>query len=350
MAVLVETLPREELFQEGKFLSPEELLAVFPEGEENLEKFAEQLERELEDVKDVAAIEPDAFDLAKIAEENVNVLGPEDAVRMYLKEIGHVELLSREDEIRLSKEFSEGREEAKQQLIYANLRLVVSIAKKYTGRGMLFLDLIQEGNLGLIRATEKFDYRRGYKFSTYATWWIRQGITRSIADQSRTIRVPVHMIETINKLRKISKALLQRKGRKPTEGEIAKAAGMPLHKVNEVIKISQIPLSLEMPISSEDDSSALSDFVEDIEAQSPEDMVSLGMLRDDLERAMDNLTERENMVIRLRFGLTDGRARTLEEVGTVYQVTRERIRQIEAKALKKLRTPKRCAMLQAYIN
>ena len=292
----------------------------------------------------------DALVMPKLTDKTRSVYGSDDAIRSYLKEIGEVDLLNREKEIELTKRVEEGDEEARKELIHANLRLVVSIAKKYTGRGLLFLDLIQEGNMGLIRATEKFDYKRGYKFSTYATWWIRQAVTRAIADQARTIRVPVHMVETINRLRKVSKILMQELGHKPTEEEIALEADMSIFKVREAIKVSQIPLSLETPVGGEDESTKLGDFVEDYEMTGPEDSVMITMLREELDNVMDTLTERESMVLRLRFGLADGKARTLEEVGTVYQVTRERIRQIEAKALKKMRNPKRSEKLKPYLN
>jgi RNA polymerase primary sigma factor len=268
---------------------------------------------------------------------------------MYLREIGKFPLLTPQEEIDCAKRIKIGDLTGKHKLINSNLRLVVSIAKKYTGRGMLFLDLIQEGNLGLIRAVEKFDYRKGYKFSTYATWWIRQAITRAIADQARTIRIPVHMVETINRLRKISRQLLQQLGRRPTEQEIAKRSHMSVDKVREIIKVSQIPLSLEMPVGDEE-SSRLGDFVEDAGIQAPDDVVMHGLLREDLEDVMKNLTDREQTVLRLRFGLEDGHPRTLEEVGQVFNVTRERIRQIEAKALRKLKHPTRSKKLREYLR
>ncbi len=275
--------------------------------------------------------------------------GSDDTVKMYLREIGKFPLLTFKEEIDLAKRMKGGDMRAKHKLVNSNLRLVVSIAKKYTGRGMLFLDLIQEGNLGLIRAVEKFDYRKGYKFSTYATWWIRQAITRSIADQARTIRIPVHMVETINKLRKINRNLLQRFGRKPTEKEIAKRARMSVDKVRDIVKVSQLPLSLEIPIGDEE-SSHLGDFVEDSTVAHPDEAVLHGMLRDDLEEVMNSLSERERTVLKLRFGLEDGRPRTLEEVGQLYKVTRERIRQIEAKALRKLKHPTRSRKLREYLK
>ncbi|MCL6631097.1 MAG: RNA polymerase sigma factor RpoD [Alicyclobacillus herbarius] len=272
-----------------------------------------------------------------------------DPVRMYLKEIGRVPLLSAQEEIELAKRIEEGDEEAKRRLTEANLRLVVSIAKRYVGRGMLFLDLIQEGNLGLIKAVEKFDYRKGYKFSTYATWWIRQAITRAIADQARTIRIPVHMVETINKLIRVSRQLLQELGREPTAEEIAAEMDMSPDKVREIQKIAQEPVSLETPIGEEDDSH-LGDFIPDDEALAPADAAAYELLKEQLEDVLDTLTEREENVLRLRFGLDDGRTRTLEEVGKVFGVTRERIRQIEAKALRKLRHPSRSKRLKDFLE
>ncbi|MDR1997019.1 MAG: RNA polymerase sigma factor RpoD [Candidatus Margulisbacteria bacterium] len=275
--------------------------------------------------------------------------GVDDAVRMYLREIGMINLLTFAEEQDLAKKIRQGSEAAKQALTNSNLRLVVSIAKKYTGRGMQFLDLIQEGNLGLIRAVEKFDHRKGYKFSTYATWWIRQAITRAIADQARTIRIPVHMVETINKLRKVSRMLLQKLSRKPTDEELAKHSGIPIDKVREIVKVAQVPLSLEMPVGDED-SSRLGDFVEEGSNLDMDDQVVIKMLKEELNEVIKTLTERESMVLRLRFGMDDERPRTLEEVGKVYNVTRERIRQIEAKALKKLRHPSRNQRLLEYLN
>ena len=269
----------------------------------------------------------------------------EDPVRMYLKEIGKVPLLSAEEEIELAKRMELGDQEAKKRLAEANLRLVVSIAKRYVGRGMLFLDLIQEGNLGLIKAVEKFDYRKGYKFSTYATWWIRQAITRAIADQARTIRIPVHMVETINKLIRVSRQLLQELGREPTPEEIAKEMDMPVERVREILKISQEPVSLETPIGEEEDSH-LGDFIQDDNVPVPADAAAFTLLKEQLEEVLGTLTEREQKVLTLRFGLEDGRARTLEEVGKEFNVTRERIRQIEAKALRKLRHPSRSRKLK----
>ncbi|MDB5052280.1 MAG: polymerase sigma factor RpoD [Bacilli bacterium] len=272
-----------------------------------------------------------------------------DPVRMYLKEIGRVPLLSAEDEVDLAKRIEKGDEEAKRRLAEANLRLVVSIAKRYVGRGMLFLDLIQEGNMGLIKAVEKFDHTKGYKFSTYATWWIRQAITRAIADQARTIRIPVHMVETINKLIRVSRQLLQELGREPSPEEIAKEMDLSTEKVREIMKIAQEPVSLETPIGEEDDSH-LGDFIEDQEALAPADAAAYELLKEQLEDVLDTLTEREENVLRLRFGLDDGRTRTLEEVGKVFGVTRERIRQIEAKALRKLRHPSRSKRLKDFLE
>ncbi|WP_411953466.1 RNA polymerase sigma factor RpoD [Alkalibacillus sp. S2W] len=272
-----------------------------------------------------------------------------DPVRMYLKEIGRVDLLSADEEIDLATRIEQGDEEAKRRLSEANLRLVVSIAKRYVGRGMLFLDLIQEGNMGLIKAVEKFDYRKGFKFSTYATWWIRQAITRAIADQARTIRIPVHMVETINKLIRVQRQLLQDYGREPTPEEIAEEMDLTPDKVREILKIAQEPVSLETPIGEEDDSH-LGDFIEDQEATSPSDHAAYELLKEQLEDVLDTLTDREENVLRLRFGLDDGRTRTLEEVGKVFGVTRERIRQIEAKALRKLRHPSRSKRLKDFLE
>ncbi|MCC8066483.1 MAG: RNA polymerase sigma factor RpoD [Clostridiales bacterium] len=273
----------------------------------------------------------------------------EDPVRMYLKEIGNVPLLSGEEEIELAKRVEQGDEEAKKKLTEANLRLVVSIAKKYVGRGMPFLDLIQEGNMGLMKAVDKFDYTKGYKFSTYATWWIRQAITRGIADTGRTIRVPVHMVETINKTLRMTRTLLQELGREPTPEEVAERLNVPVSRVREVLKISRDPVSLDTPIGEEDDSH-LGDFIEDDTALSPADSAAFSMLREELSTALESLTERERQVVKLRFGLEDGRARTLEEVGKEFNVTRERIRQIEAKALRKLRHPSRSKRLKDFLN
>ena len=290
----------------------------------------------------------------EIQEEELDLSIPEgiaidDPVRMYLKEIGKVPLLSSDDEIALAQRIEEGDQVAKKKLAEANLRLVVSIAKRYVGRGMLFLDLIQEGNLGLIKAVEKFDYRKGYKFSTYATWWIRQAITRAIADQARTIRIPVHMVETINKLIRVSRQLLQELGREPQPEEVAKIMEMPVDKVREIMKIAQEPVSLETPIGEEEDSH-LGDFIPDDDAPAPAEAAAFTMLKEQLINVLDTLTPREEKVLRLRFGLDDGRARTLEEVGKEFNVTRERIRQIEAKALRKLRHPSRSKKLKDYLD
>jgi len=287
-------------------------------------------------------------------EEEIDLSVPEgisidDPVRMYLKEIGKVPLLSPEEEIQLAKKIEDGDMVSKKKLAEANLRLVVSIAKRYVGRGMLFLDLIQEGNLGLIKAVEKFDYRKGYKFSTYATWWIRQAITRAIADQARTIRIPVHMVETINKLIRVSRQLLQELGREPLPEEVAEIMEMPVDKVREIMKIAQEPVSLETPIGEEEDSH-LGDFIPDDEAPAPAEAAAFTMLKEQLINVLDTLTPREEKVLRLRFGLDDGRARTLEEVGKEFNVTRERIRQIEAKALRKLRHPSRSKKLKDYLD
>lgn len=276
-------------------------------------------------------------------------VGIDDPVRMYLKEIGKVSLLTAEEEVDLAQRMEKGEEAAKRKLIEANLRLVVSIAKKYVGRGMLFLDLIQEGNMGLIKAVEKFDYTKGYKFSTYATWWIRQAITRSIADQARTIRIPVHMVETINKLIRVSRQLLQEIGREPTPEEIGKEMDITADKVREIMKIAQEPVSLETPIGEEEDSH-LGDFIEDEDAPAPASAATFILLKEQLDDVLDTLTDREKRVLELRFGIEDGRPRTLEEVGKVFRVTRERIRQIEAKALRKLRHPSRSKKLKDYLD
>ena len=299
---------------------------------------------DIEKMDDAEEIELDKIDLS--VPEGVSI---EDPVRMYLKEIGKVSLLTADEEIELAKRMEQGDEEAKKRLAEANLRLVVSIAKRYVGRGMLFLDLIQEGNLGLIKAVEKFDYRKGYKFSTYATWWIRQAITRAIADQARTIRIPVHMVETINKLIRVSRQLLQELGREPTPEEIAEEMKMPVDRVREILKISQEPVSLETPIGEEEDSH-LGDFIQDDNVPVPADAAAFTLLKEQLIEVLGTLTEREQKVLRLRFGLDDGRARTLEEVGKEFNVTRERIRQIEAKALRKLRHPSRSRKLKDYLD
>lgn len=296
--------------------------------------------------------EPAAPEPAEKLEDDLSVpegISIDDPVRMYLKEIGKVPLLTAEEEIEIAKRLETGDEEAKKKLSEANLRLVVSIAKRYVGRGMLFLDLIQEGNLGLIKAVEKFDYRKGFKFSTYATWWIRQAITRAIADQARTIRIPVHMVETINKLIRVSRQLLQQYGREPTPEEIAKEMGISESKVREIIKIAQEPVSLETPIGEEEDSH-LGDFIPDDDAPAPAEAASFALMKEQLLDVLDTLTPREEKVLRLRFGLDDGRQRTLEEVGKEFNVTRERIRQIEAKALRKLRHPSRSKKLKDYLD
>ena len=328
---------------------------------EQMEKVFEYLEGHNIDVLRITADTDDDVDIDNmIAEEeevdmeNIDLSVPEgvsieDPVRMYLKEIGKVPLLSAEREIELAKRMEEGDEDAKKELAEANLRLVVSIAKRYVGRGMLFLDLIQEGNLGLIKAVEKFDYHKGYKFSTYATWWIRQAITRAIADQARTIRIPVHMVETINKLIRVSRQLLQELGREPLPEEIAKELDMPVERVREILKISQEPVSLETPIGEEEDSH-LGDFIQDDNVPVPAEAAAQTLLKEHLDEVLDTLTEREQKVLRLRFGMNDGRARTLEEVGKEFDVTRERIRQIEAKALRKLRHPSRSRKLRDYLD
>ena len=299
---------------------------------------------DMDGMEDEEEVELDKIDLS--VPEGVSI---EDPVRMYLKEIGKVSLLSADEEIELAKRMEKGDEAAKKRLAEANLRLVVSIAKRYVGRGMLFLDLIQEGNLGLIKAVEKFDYRQGYKFSTYATWWIRQAITRAIADQARTIRIPVHMVETINKLIRVSRQLLQELGREPTPEEIAEEMDMPVDRVREILKISQEPVSLETPIGEEEDSH-LGDFIQDDNVPVPADAAAFTLLKEQLVEVLSTLTDREQKVLRLRFGLDDGRARTLEEVGKEFNVTRERIRQIEAKALRKLRHPSRSRKLKDYLD
>ena len=313
-------------------------------------KITEEEELDVDvDVEEIVLTEEDEVDMENIDLSVPDGISIEDPVRMYLKEIGKVPLLSAEEEIDLAMRMEAGDEEAKKRLAEANLRLVVSIAKRYVGRGMLFLDLIQEGNLGLIKAVEKFDYRKGYKFSTYATWWIRQAITRAIADQARTIRIPVHMVETINKLIRVSRQLLQELGREPSPEEIAEEMGMPVERVREILKISQEPVSLETPIGEEEDSH-LGDFLQDDNVPVPADAAAFTLLKEQLVEVLETLTEREQKVLRLRFGLDDGRARTLEEVGKEFNVTRERIRQIEAKALRKLRHPSRSRKLRDYLD
>ena len=336
-----------ELATELGDINPEQIDKVFDAFEE----------MGVDVLKDDFDEEPDVEELEKVEDikvEDINTMNfdginIDDPVRMYLREIGKIPLLSFDEELELAKRVINGDEEAKQKLAESNLRLVISIAKKYVGRGMLFLDLIQEGNMGLIKAVEKFDYTKGYKFSTYATWWIRQAITRAIADQARTIRIPVHMVETINKLIRTSRHLLQQLGREPTPEEIAQEMEIPVEKVMEIQKIAQDPVSLETPIGEEDDSH-LGDFIQDEDSPAPQDSAAYTLLKEQLEEVMNTLTPREAKVLKLRFGLEDGRARTLEEVGREFQVTRERIRQIEAKALRKLRHPSRSKKLKDYMN
>ena len=336
-----------------------EFFADMPLEEEQFEKILEVLEQNNVDVLRITDDDVDNEEILLTDEDDVDMenldlsipdgVSLEDPVRMYLKEIGKVPLLSAEEEIELAKRMELGDQDAKKRLAEANLRLVVSIAKRYVGRGMLFLDLIQEGNLGLIKAVEKFDYRKGYKFSTYATWWIRQAITRAIADQARTIRIPVHMVETINKLIRVSRQLLQELGREPTPEEIAEEMNMPADRVREILKISQEPVSMETPIGEEEDSH-LGDFIEDEQVPAPSDAAAFTLLKEQLVEVLGTLTEREQKVLRLRFGLDDSRARTLEEVGKEFNVTRERIRQIEAKALRKLRHHSRSRKLKDYLD
>ncbi|MCR4397877.1 MAG: RNA polymerase sigma factor RpoD [Firmicutes bacterium] len=335
---------------QGVELTPEQIDEVY----EVLSDLGIEVVDSSKEMESLESESPDPHGEGEVEPEEAEIQVPEgiaidDPVRMYLKEIGRVPLLTAENEIELAQRMEQGDEEAKRKLIEANLRLVVSIAKKYVGRGMLFLDLIQEGNLGLIKAVEKFDYRKGYKFSTYATWWIRQAITRAIADQARTIRIPVHMVETINKLIRVSRQLLQELGREPLPEEIAEEMQVPVERVREIMKIAQEPVSLETPIGEEEDSH-LGDFIEDDDVPAPADAASFQLLKEQLEEVLDTLTEREQRVLRLRFGLDDGRARTLEEVGQVFGVTRERIRQIEAKALRKLRHPSRSKKLKDFLE
>lgn len=371
------TLDMENLVAKGKeqgYVTYDDILEVFPEAEEEIDQIdslyqrlmsegvevlAESKDDDAEERPSQAEIEQKAQDEdmrmrqmrvpSNATIEALETGALDDPVRMYLREIGRVNLLTAQEEVILAKKMEAGSMAARERLIQANLRLVVSVAKKYIGRGMSLLDLIQEGNIGLIRAVEKFDYRRGYKFSTYATWWIRQAITRSIADQARTIRIPVHMVETINKLVRVSRRLLQEKGREPTSEETAKEMGITAEKVREIIKVSQQPVSLETPIGEEEDSH-LGDFIEDQTTMAPADAASHQMLREAVEAVLGTLSERETKVLKLRFGLDDGRTRTLEEVGREFEVTRERIRQIEAKALRKLRHPRRAQSLKDYLD
>jgi RNA polymerase primary sigma factor len=348
-----------KLIEKGKkkgTLTYEEIMSELEEidlNPEQIEKIYEVLESMNIDVigdgQDESEDNEEEEETEKIDLSVPEGIAIDDPVRMYLKEIGKVPLLSPQEEIELAQKIEEGDYYSKKKLAEANLRLVVSIAKRYVGRGMMFLDLIQEGNLGLIKAVEKFDYRKGYKFSTYATWWIRQAITRAIADQARTIRIPVHMVETINKLIRVSRQLLQELGREPQPDEIAKIMELPVEKVREIMKIAQEPVSLETPIGEEEDSH-LGDFIPDDEAPAPAEAAAFTMLKEQLINVLDTLTPREEKVLRLRFGLDDGRARTLEEVGKEFNVTRERIRQIEAKALRKLRHPSRSKKLKDYLD
>ena len=360
-----------ELIEKGKKagkLTSKEMLDVLEEinlDPEQLDKFYDTLENLNIDISgdELPVIDDDSLpaleeieDIDEVTEEEivdteamVETFSTDDPVRMYLKEIGKVNLLSPDEEVELAKKMADGDEEAKRRMAEANLRLVVSIAKRYVGRGMLFLDLIQEGNLGLIKAVEKFDYTKGYKFSTYATWWIRQAITRAIADQARTIRIPVHMVETINKVIRVSRQLLQELGHDPSPEEIAEEMGLPVEKVRDILKIAQEPVSLETPIGEEEDSH-LGDFIPDEDASEPSEAASFTLLKEQLMTVLSTLTPREEKVLRLRFGIEDGRTRTLEEVGKEFNVTRERIRQIEAKALRKLRHPSRSKKLRDFLN
>ena len=371
MEVIKERLNK--LLEDGKkkgMLSSKELMDVLEElnlEQEQIDRFYDTLEKLEIDITedDALAVLPvddvspeleELEDIEEITKEELvdtdalmDTFSIDDPVRMYLKEIGKVNLLTPDEEIELAKRMAEGDEEAKKRMAEANLRLVVSIAKRYVGRGMLFLDLIQEGNLGLIKAVEKFNYTKGYKFSTYATWWIRQAITRAIADQARTIRIPVHMVETINKVIRVSRQLLQELGHDPTPEEIAEEMSMPVEKVREILKIAQEPVSLETPIGEEEDSH-LGDFIPDEDASEPAEAASFTLLKEQLMQVLSTLTPREEKVLRLRFGLEDGRTRTLEEVGKEFNVTRERIRQIEAKALRKLRHPSRSKKLKDFLN
>ena len=336
-----------DLAKELDDVNPEQIDKVFDAFEAlgvNLSDDLDDEETDIEDLKEVEYLKLD--EITDTSYEGINV---DDPVRMYLREIGRIPLLTFDQELDLAKRILDGDEDAKKQLAESNLRLVVSIAKKYVGRGMLFLDLIQEGNMGLIKAVEKFDYTKGFKFSTYATWWIRQAITRAIADQARTIRIPVHMVETINKLIRTSRHLLQQLGREPTPEEIAEEMEIPVEKVMEIQKIAQDPVSLETPIGEEDDSH-LGDFIQDDDSPAPHDSAAYTLLKEQLEEVMNTLTPREAKVLKLRFGLEDGKARTLEEVGREFEVTRERIRQIEAKALRKLRHPSRSKKLRDYMG
>ncbi|MCL2563290.1 MAG: RNA polymerase sigma factor RpoD [Oscillospiraceae bacterium] len=331
--------------QVDKFYDTLENLGIETTGEDYLPCIEDEQNPDVEELKELELVEEEVVD----PESLVDNFTTDDPVRMYLKEIGKVALLSAEEEVELATRMSEGDEEARKRMAEANLRLVVSIAKRYVGRGMMFLDLIQEGNLGLIKAVEKFDYTKGYKFSTYATWWIRQAITRAIADQARTIRIPVHMVETINKVIRVSRQLLQELGHDPSPEEIAEEMGIPVEKVRDILKIAQEPVSLETPIGEEEDSH-LGDFIPDEDASEPAEAASFTLLKEQLMGVLSTLTPREAKVLRLRFGIEDGRTRTLEEVGKEFNVTRERIRQIEAKALRKLRHPSRSKKLRDFLN